>query len=65
MNLTIGIALLALFGLMIWIGKPKGEVQPLFMQSWLVGTLYTVLCLMVFVLGFAAIILSLIAPPSG
>jgi hypothetical protein len=65
MNLITGIALLALFGLMIWIGKPKGGVQPPFMRSWLVGTLYTVLCLLVFVLGFAAIILSLIASPSG
>jgi hypothetical protein len=65
MNLTGGIALLVLFGLMIWFGKPKGGVQPFFMRSWLVGTLYTTLCLVVFVLGFAAIIFSLIASPSG
>jgi hypothetical protein len=59
MNLSIGIALLALFGLMIWFGKPKGGVQPFFMQNWIIGTLYTSLCLLVFVLAVAAIITSL------
>jgi hypothetical protein len=59
MNLSIGIALLALFGLMIWFGKPKGGVQPFFMQNWIIGTLYTSLCLVVFVLGVAVIITSL------
>jgi hypothetical protein len=37
MNLTGGIALLVLFGLMIWFGKPKGGVQPFFMQIWIIG----------------------------
>jgi hypothetical protein len=60
MNLTGGIALLVLLGLMIWFGKPKGGVQPFFMQNWIVGTLYTTLCLVVFVLGVAAIITSLV-----
>ena len=59
MNLITGIALLALFGAMIWLGKPKAEVEPFFMRNWFVGNLYIGLCLVVFVLGVVSIILSL------
>jgi hypothetical protein len=59
MSLPAGIALLVLLGLMIWFGKPKGGVQPFFMQNWIIGTLYTSLCLAVFVLAVALILTSL------
>jgi hypothetical protein len=58
-NLTAGIVLLVVFGAMLWYGKPRNGVQRKFMQTWIVGILYTMLCLLVFVLGIASLVLSL------
>jgi hypothetical protein len=58
MNLTAGIILLIIFAGMFWFGKPHHGVSPRFLQIYIVGVIYTMVCMTAFVLGVASIIIS-------
>jgi hypothetical protein len=59
MNLTTGIILLIVFAGMLWFGKPHHGVSPRFLQIYVVGIIYSMVCMLAFVLGIASIIISL------
>jgi hypothetical protein len=58
MNITIGITLLIIFVGMLWFGKPRKGVSPRFMQIYVLGLLYTIVCMTAFVIGVALLILA-------
>jgi hypothetical protein len=59
MKIVAGIFLLFVFVAMLWIGKPrKGGVQPRFMQVWIVGILYAMVALVIFVIGVSLLVLA-------
>ena len=44
---------------MLWFGKPHHGVSPRFLQIYVVGIIYSMVCMLAFVLGIASIIISL------
>jgi hypothetical protein len=57
MKIVAGILLLLVFVAMLWIGKPRKGVQLKFMQVWIVGMLYTMVALIIFVIGVSLLLL--------
>jgi hypothetical protein len=57
MKIVAGILLLLVFVAMLWIGKPRNGVQLKFMQVWIVGMLYTMVALIIFVIGVSLLLL--------
>jgi hypothetical protein len=57
MNLTFGIGLIGVAVAMIWLGRPADGVSlPWFKKAWIIGQLYVMLALVLFVMGGAAVI---------
>jgi hypothetical protein len=60
MNLTGGIAMVCLAVVMIWFGMPSDGVSHRFFKGpWIVGQVYVMAAMMLFVMGGAAIISSM------
>jgi hypothetical protein len=57
MNITFGVALICIAIAMIWFGRPSdGESLPWFKKAWIIGQLYVMAAMVLFVMGGAAII---------
>ena len=57
MNITFGVALICIAIAMIWFGRPSDGVSlPWFKKAWIIGQLYVMTAMVLFVMGGAAII---------
>ena len=57
MNITIGIALVCVAVAMLYFGRPADGVSlPWFKKAWIIGQLYVMTAMVIFVMGSAAII---------
>ena len=57
MNITYGIALICIAIAMIWLGRPADGVSlPWFKKAWIIGQVYVMTAMVLFVMGSAAII---------
>jgi hypothetical protein len=57
MNTTIGIAMICLAVAMIWLARPADGVSvPFFKKAWIIGQLYVMIAMILFILGAAAIL---------
>jgi hypothetical protein len=57
MNITYGIALICIAIAMIWFGRPADGVSlPWFKKAWIIGQIYVMTAMVLFVMGSAAII---------
>jgi len=57
MGLTFGIGIIGLAIFMIWLARPAdGEAAAMFKGSWVIGQLYVMATLLVFVIGAAYIL---------
>ena len=57
MNTTIRIAMICVAVAMIWVARPADGVSiPFFKKAWIVGQLYVMTAMILFILGAAAIL---------
>ena len=57
MNTTIGIAMICVAVAMIWLARPADGVSvPFFKKAWIIGQLYVMTAMILFILGAAAIL---------
>jgi hypothetical protein len=57
MNTTIGIAMICVAVAMIWLARPADGVSvPFFKKAWIIGQLYVMIAMILFILGAAAIL---------
>jgi len=57
MNITIGIALVCAAVVMIWFARPADGVSlPWFKKAWIIGQLYVMVAMVMFIMGGANII---------
>ena len=57
MGISVGIALICFAIFMIWLARPAdGEAAAMFKKSWVIGQLYVMATLLVFVMGAAYIL---------
>jgi hypothetical protein len=57
MNITIGIALVCVAVAMLYFGRPADGVSlPWFKKAWIIGQLYVMTALVLFIMGSAAIL---------
>ena len=57
MNTTIGIAMICVAVAMIWLARPADGVSiPFFKKAWIIGQLYVMIAMILFIMGAAAIL---------
>ncbi len=56
MNTTIGIAMICAAVAMLWLGRPADGISPWFKKAWIIGQVYVMVVLILFVMGAAAIL---------
>jgi hypothetical protein len=57
MNITFGIAMVCLAAAMLWFGRPADGVSlPWFKKAWIIGQVYVLTAMVLFIMGGAAII---------
>jgi hypothetical protein len=57
MNITIGIAMICAAVAMLWLGRPADGISlPWFKKAWIIGQVYVMVALILFVMGAAAIL---------
>jgi len=57
MNTTIGIVMICAAVAMLWLGRPADGISlPWFKKAWIIGQVYVMVVLILFVMGAAAIL---------
>jgi hypothetical protein len=57
MNTTIGIVMICAAVAMLWMGRPADGISlPWFKKAWIIGQVYVMVVLILFVMGAAAIL---------
>jgi hypothetical protein len=57
MNIAIGIGLISIAAAMLWFARPADGVSlPWFKKAWIIGQVYVMTAMVLFVMGGAAII---------
>jgi hypothetical protein len=56
MNTTIGIVMICVAVAMIWLARPADGISlPWFKKAWIIGQVYTMVAMVLFIMGAAAI----------